>query len=157
MTAPKKVLKHNGLELGLEFLPGEKRKPGFKTLTCAYGHIRLHKGEDFMALDCYVHPDVIANPNIEKDMWTIAQIIPQTGEIDETKIMIGFDNKEEAIAAYKSNIPAKYFGGIAPVSPSQLSLFHRNVQSLRPLSALSEVPLSLARKKSNNITPLDIY
>jgi hypothetical protein len=68
-----------------------------------YGYFRKTVGKDGDAVDVFLGP----NLNSRK-IFPIDQFI--NGKFDETKVMMGFDSKEEAKAAYLSNYSADWKG-----------------------------------------------
>lgn len=61
-----------------------------------YGYIKGYKGADGDDVDCFIGPNVHS-----KDVFVIQQKNVD-GEFDEHKCMLGFDDRESAVAAYKS-------------------------------------------------------
>jgi hypothetical protein len=126
-----RVVKSNGLEIGLEYLPGGVRFPGTKhskKLRCGYGHIRGYQGNDKEALDCYVHPDVLDGVEGAGDrpMFAVSQLSPEDGDFNEYKIMIGWESADAAEQAYLREMPEEYFGGIEEGDREWLQQFHKS-------------------------------
>ena len=132
----KRVLTWWGLQIGLEKEPGDIRHG--RKMKSGYGHIRGSYGdaEDGMSLDVYIGPDLGSH-----ELFRVKQVIPETGELDEYKFIIGCWSLSEAKQLYLSHMPEKFFGGIDKVnlrsqfgkyrlrkaakkaSPGQMSLF----------------------------------
>lgn len=68
-----------------------------------YGYFRKTVGKDGDAVDVFLGPNLNS-----KKIFPIDQFI--NGKFDETKVMMGFDSKEEAKAAYLSNYSADWKG-----------------------------------------------
>jgi Inorganic Pyrophosphatase/Phage portal protein len=120
----KKIITWNDRKIGVQFSVGDKRFG--KNMPCTYGYLIKHKGEDGMALDCYVGAN-LASPFIYK----ITQIDPETGNFDEFKFMIGFSSLEEARTTYLKVIPKKYFGKISYSSILEIDKY-RVVDEVKP-------------------------
>lgn len=121
----KKVLPWWGLEIGIEKEPGDLRHG--RKMKAGYGHIRGSYGdaEDGMSLDVYIGPDLGSH-----ELFKVKQINPETGELDEYKLIIGCWSLPEAKQLYLSHMPEKFFGGIDRVGlRSQLGKYQR--RSLR--------------------------
>lgn len=80
-----------------------------------YGYFNVTKGKDGDAVDVFIGPNI---ENFE-NVYCVDQK-NTNGEFDETKVMLGFDSKDEAKNAYLSNYSAdwKGFMGITGVSLS---------------------------------------
>jgi hypothetical protein len=123
-----RILKWNGLDIGVELLPGVVRFPGRKNskkLRSGYGHIRGYLGADGNALDCYLYPGLVPKDKSEKPqgsdrIFEIEQLSPEDGDLDERKYMLGYDSLESAKAAYLTEMPEEYFGRIREVAIADL-------------------------------------
>lgn len=62
-----------------------------------YGHIRGTEGADGDPIDVYIGP----NPTSSK-VFVVEQLDPESGQFDEHKVMLGFNDKESAQAAYQA-------------------------------------------------------
>ena len=100
----------NGFMITIENPKGSYRKgkdksgKEWKTLMRNdYGYFTRTLGKDGDAVDVFIGP----NLNSDK-IYPIDQYIG--GEFDETKVMLGFDSKEEAKAAYLSNYEKDWKG-----------------------------------------------
>jgi phage gp29-like protein len=119
-----KVLKWNGLAIGLEVMPGESRWKGTgheRTLTAAYGHIRLHQGNDGEALDCYVSPAVLDEGGSDR-IFLVSQL-DAAGAFDEEKLMLGYADEKAARSAYLAEMPKQFFGDIVELELEDLEEF----------------------------------
>lgn len=63
-----------------------------------YGYIKRTTGADGENVDVYVGPNVDS-----KSIFVVDQLNQETGQFDEHKVMMGYNTKEEAVAAYSSN------------------------------------------------------
>jgi hypothetical protein len=125
-------LKWNGLDIGVEFLPGAVRFPGRKNskkLRSGYGHIRGYLGADGNALDCYLYLGLVPpkgeEPQGSDRIFEVEQISPEDGDFNEHKYMIGYDSVEAAKAAYLTEMPEEYFGRIREVTVADLEQYKR--------------------------------
>lgn len=127
-----------GMPISIENKAGSKREgedpDGHKwsvLMHADYGYIRSTLGADDEGIDCYVganrkadHVYIIKQHAIEKVKLWGSKYCPDCKEhahdcactefFDEDKVMLGFDNKEAAIAAYKKQYDSDLFLG--PVS-----------------------------------------
>jgi Inorganic Pyrophosphatase/Protein of unknown function (DUF3626) len=127
-----RVIKWNGLELGVEYLPGQVRFPGRKhsrKLRAGYGHIRRHVGADGEALDCYLHSDFFDDLPPADKIYEISQL-DENGEFDELKLMIGWGTIGEAKDAYLQEMPADRFGGVMPLAFDKLAQYAKPAASV---------------------------
>lgn len=106
----KRVLKWNGLSIGITHEEGRDSRFGRLMQGASYGHIRKSYGqaEDGKAIDVYVGPS-LSSTNIFK----VHQRKPD-GTPDETKLMIGFSDIDQARDTFISLIPSNLFGLIEP-------------------------------------------
>lgn len=113
-TPAKKIIEWNGFQIGLQYLPFEKRHG--KLLKAAYGHFRKTKGADGMAVDVYV------GTAIESDkIFAIEQLID--GNFDEEKMVIGVWNIEQAKSLYLSAMPSKFMGDVREIKVRDLNKY----------------------------------
>ena len=77
-----------------------------------YGYVRRTEGVDGDEVDVYV------GDNRESDkVFVVHQNVPETGEFDEDKVMLGFDSGEEAKSAYLDHYDnPKFFGSMTEMS-----------------------------------------
>jgi hypothetical protein len=116
----KRVMRWNKMEIGVSHDPGDKRHR--RTMKAGYGHIRGSYGdaEDGMAVDVYIGPDLAS-----QDVFRVDQVVPETGELDEGKYIIGCWDMEEAKALYLSCMPARFFGSISKVPAKWVEQYQR--------------------------------
>jgi phage-related protein (TIGR01555 family) len=95
-------LRWNGLNLFIENPRGTVRvgtditgKEWAQEMPDHYGFIKGYEGADEQDVDCFI------GPNLRSDtIFVIVQKCPETGEFDEYKCMIGYDNPDHACAVY---------------------------------------------------------
>jgi hypothetical protein len=71
-----------------------------------YGHIPKTLGGDNDGLDVFLGPKK-TSPHA---FWAVQR--KPDGSFDEYKVFLGFDNRDEAIAAYRAHIPKALFAGL---------------------------------------------
>lgn len=139
-----RVLKWNGLAIGVEFLPNQVRFPGrkhSKKLRSGYGHIRGTKSADGEALDCYIYPGLLKDePEGSDRLFQISQISPEDGDFDEFKLMVGYSNLKAAKEAYLQEMPIEFFGGIQEVTLESLEQYKKSPISLSTSQSLPIAP-----------------
>ena len=112
-------------------------KNGRTKLEHPYGYFRGTKGMDGDAVDCFLGPDENAT-----HAYVVTQMkAPNFKEVDEQKIMLGFDDPETAKRAYlKHYTNVKFFGSMRAVPMHQFRLeLERNKNHPGPLRAVSIV------------------
>lgn len=110
-TPVKKIIKWQGFDIGLQYLPFETRHG--KMLTAGYGHFRKTRGEDGMAVDCY------AGTNLKSTrLFVIRQLV--NGQFDEEKYVIGVDSVDQARAIYLEVMPSEMLGSIVECDIAKL-------------------------------------
>lgn len=73
-----------------------------------YGYINLTEGTDGDHVDCYIGPDPFS-----RRVFVVHQNVPETGEYDEDKCMLGFKNPDDAKGAYLGQYDKPgFFGGM---------------------------------------------
>ncbi len=96
-----------GMRISIENPKGSKRYYGekdengnrkYNVMKQHYGYFNVTKGKDGDAVDVFI------GPNIEdfENVYCVDQNT-KDGDFDETKVMLGFNGKEEAKEAYLSN------------------------------------------------------
>lgn len=109
---PKGHVNVQGFDITIETARGEVRegkdengKPFSNTMNHHYGYFKRTEGHDGDKIDVFIGN----NPNSET-VFVIDQVNPETGEFDESKVMLGFTSREEAKDAYMSNYEADWEG-----------------------------------------------
>ena len=119
-TPTKRILKWNDFEIGLQYLPFERRHG--RILPAGYGHFRKTKGADGMAVDVYVGTQ-LSSPKV----FVVDQLI--NGEFDEEKMIIGVGTIKEAETIYTSAMPSEMMGGIREISLEDLAGYRTNTET----------------------------
>jgi hypothetical protein len=118
----RRVLKWKRLEIGLSHCPlmGDTRHG--RKVSAGYGHIRGSYGhaEDGMSLDVYVGPDLGSD-----QIYRVRQVVPETGELDEYKYIIGTWSADEAKALFLAHMPLDRFDGVEAVPFSDLEQYQK--------------------------------
>lgn len=116
------IMRWNRMEIGVSHCPrfGDSRHG--KKVCAGYGHIRGSYGDalDGMSLDVYIGPDLAS-----QKVFAVKQVIPDTGEVDEEKYVIGCWSESEAKDLYLKAMPEKFFGGIRPVPLKSLAKYQK--------------------------------
>jgi hypothetical protein len=123
-----KVLKWNGLDIGVEYNPGQVRFPGRKNskkLRSGYGHIRNHVGADGEALDCYIYSGLLNDSQSGSNLIFRVTQLADDGDFDEYKFMLGYASKGAAQDAYLQEMPKEFFGGIEAVDREHIDDYRK--------------------------------
>lgn len=114
----KRVMRWKKIPIGVTHDMGDKRHG--RVLPAGYGHIRGSYGdaEDGMSVDIYLGSDLGSD-----QIFRIKQIVPDTGEFDEWKYMIGCWSKPEARDLFQRCMPKRFYGGIESVSLKSLEKY----------------------------------
>lgn len=108
-----------GMTISIENPKGSKRYYGekdaagnrkYNVMKNHYGYFTKSLGKDGDAVDVFIGPNV---DNFER-VYCVDQ--KMKGEFDETKVMLGFNSKEEAKEAYLSNYDENWKGFMAITS-----------------------------------------
>lgn len=83
----------------------DQGKPWARHYRYDYGFIPRTKGGDGDGLDVFVGP----NDKAHEAYWAVQR--KPDGDFDEYKVFLGFDNRDEAVAAYRQHIPKKLLAG----------------------------------------------
>ena len=142
-----RVLKWNGLEIGVEYLPGQVRFPGRKNskkLRSGYGHIRRYIGADGEALDCYLYPGLLGEEPTGSDSEALLRTtdrvfevtqLADDGDFDEHKFMLGYADIKSAEGAYLAEMPKEFLGGIREVAIADLEQYKRDAKPVAPVQS----------------------
>ena len=110
----------HGLHYEIEYTKGTVRsgvgadgKRWEQEMFYDYGHFTDVGGNDGESLDFFMDSE-----NISKRIFRVTQLDILTGEFDEHKIMIGFDNIRDATEGYLIHYPDNWkgFGGIEEIT-----------------------------------------
>jgi hypothetical protein len=118
----------NGIRVVIENPKGSQRhwtdhhtgEKGTTTMLYDYGYFPDNKGLDKDEVDCY-----LGNNETSPYAFVVKQLKLGTNKMDEVKCMMGFNNPEEARAAYEAHYNKKgFFGGITvwPIDKFQAAL-----------------------------------
>jgi len=121
--------KFQGIPIAIENTVGSVRKwkdglggMGQSTMKHAYGYVERTTGADEDEVDVFLGPD----PRAEQ-AYIIHQRDVHTDVYDEDKVMLGFSNEKDALAAYNANYDRRDF--IITCTPMAMDAFKRWVQS----------------------------
>ena len=132
-------LDFQGLPIALEHTAGSIRRgvdkdghPWKTIFRYAYGYIEGTKGADGEGLDVFL------GPNVNADMaFVVHQKKPESGKYDEDKVMLGFDEEDEAKQAYLDHYDnPKFFDSIHPITMDKLRDLVAKKKTLIKVSAL---------------------
>ena len=119
----------------------ENGKAWSNTLQNHYGYFTRTTGKDGDHIDTFI------GENTESNMvFVVDQNNPETGRFDESKVMLGFNNIEEAQAAYMGNYEAgwKGFGSITPVSIEDFKKWlYDGARQRKPFAEYKDTPAPL--------------
>ncbi|AYO54379.1 PLxRFG domain-containing protein [Acinetobacter wuhouensis] len=130
-------IKVQGLDISIENPKGSERRgtdPNGKAWAHAmsdhYGYIKRTKGADNEHIDTYIGHNPDSN-----QVFIVDQIDQASGNFDEHKVMLGFNNQEEAITAYKSNFDKGWkVGPIRNMDMGQFKDWLKNGDTSKPSS-----------------------
>jgi len=89
----------HGLPISIETAKGFKRWPGGPPLAAHYGYIKGTSSRDDQQLDVFV------GPVPSSQIVFLIDHRRKSGRFDETKVLIGFSSREQAVKAYLSSYP----------------------------------------------------
>ncbi|WP_180644319.1 PLxRFG domain-containing protein [Acinetobacter bereziniae] len=128
-------IKVHGLDISIENPKGSERrgtdpngKEWAQTMSDHYGYIKRTKGADNEHIDTY-----IGNNPDSNQVFIVDQIDQASGNFDEHKVMLGFNNQEEATTAYKSNFDKGWkVGPIRNMDMEQFKDWLKNEDTSKP-------------------------
>lgn len=104
-----------GMELSIENPEGSERRgtspdgtPWANKMAGHYGYIRRTEGADGDQVDVFVRPGTA--PDFSGSVFAIDQVEPKGGRFDESKVMLGYDTREEAERAYRDSYTPDWRG-----------------------------------------------
>lgn len=130
-----------GLNISIENPAGSVRrgtdadgKPWETTMPAHYGYIRGTEAADGHKLDVYLGP-YPGRPTV----FVVDQNDPKTGQFDEHKAMIGFDNAADAEAAYRAAYTPDWqgFGGMTAMSMPEFKQWIKDPANLKTQAGVS--------------------
>lgn len=117
-----------GMRVSIENPAGSTRKgtapdgtPWESGMAHDYGYIRGTTGRDRDHLDVFLGPD---HKNADKPIVVVDQHDPETGDFDEHKVLMGFEDEGDAMDAYHQNYPDDW-GGLGGVRSMPLKEFKK--------------------------------
>lgn len=134
-------IKVQGLDIAVENPRGStrsgKRPDGTEwshEMSDHYGYIKRTTGADNEHIDTYIG----SNPD-SNQVFIVDQIDQASGNFDEHKVMLGFNNQEEATTAYKSNFDKGWkVGPIRNMDMEQFKDWLKNEDTSKPATALDK-------------------
>jgi hypothetical protein len=144
-----------GMGLSIENPKGSIRKgkdedgKAWKTeMKSHYGYFKNSLGKDGDHIDAFIGE----NPD-SQTIYVVDQISPNTGDFDESKVMLGYNSEAEAKAAYLENY-APSWKGLKDITPVGVEDFKKwlydGARQNKPFSEYSEVGRpAFARKPSS--------
>ena len=132
-------VKIQGLDVAIENPAGSVRsgktpegKEWSTKMPAHYGYIKRTNGADGDQVDVFIgkHPD-------SQHVMMIDQIDPKTGQFDEHKAMLGFENGPQALAAYEQSFSdgrgLDRIGKITPMTIDEFKSWLKNGNTTEPL------------------------
>ena len=148
---------YQGLHIMIENDKGSVRKgvnedgtPWETKMIYPYGYISRTKAHDNEHVDCYVGDNRDSNV-----VFIVHQVVPETGEYDEDKVMLGFDEAEEAKQAYLDHYDSPdFFGSMTEMTFEQFktSLKENKGKKLQENMDLNNKPVNVYQKIKNYIS-----
>ena len=110
--------KFQGLPISIENERGSYRQgvspqgiPWRNFMHFAYGYVRATEGTDGDHVDVY-----LGNNKFSDKVFIVHQQVPETGAYDEDKVMLGFNNRDQAYVAYVNQYDTpKFYQGMTIV------------------------------------------
>lgn len=118
---------------------GADGQPWQVKMPAAYGYIKRTTGADKEQVDAYIGP----NPTSPK-VYVVDQKDAQTGKFDEHKVMLGFDNKDQALATYhqgfSDGLGPQRVGGVREMSTLDFKKLLNSGKLTKPLAPAAPAP-----------------
>jgi len=140
----------NGLDITVEIPTGgmrsgvnKKGKAWKRKMKSHYGYFKRTVGADTENIDVFVKDGTPQNFN--GDVFIVDQVHPDTGDFDEHKVMLGFNNEEEARKAYLENY-AKNWKGLKQIVPMSFDDFKQWTKSepTAPAAEFAKLPENIS-------------
>lgn len=103
-----------------------------------YGYIPKTLGGDGDGIDVFLGPKKKA----PLAFWAVQR--KDDGSFDEYKVFLGFDNRDEAVAAFRQHIPKKYFKGMITMKVQMMKAMVGKVEPNEDFSDLRRTKTSMA-------------
>ncbi|MGZ9893017.1 LPD5 domain-containing protein [Bordetella bronchiseptica] len=104
-----------GLDISIENPEGSERRGTSPDGTAwanrmagHYGYIRRTEGADGDQVDVFVRPGTA--PEFSGPVFVVDQVDPGSGSFDESKVMLGYDSREQAEGAYRDSYTPDWRG-----------------------------------------------
>ena len=104
----------HGLDITIETPKGRRRRPEWPPMAAHYGYFKGYRAADGDLLDVFV------GPNRSSELVYVVDQSYQ-GKFDEHKVLLSFDSKEQAVAAYLASYKPGWFVG--PVTTMTIDQF----------------------------------
>ena len=148
-----------GIPVTIETPKGAERKwtnpetgeSGTTEVQDHYGDIKGSKGADGDHVDTYVgdHPE-------SPEAFIIDQVDPKTGEFDEHKVMLGYENETRAAEAYRHGFSDgsgdERMGDITPIPTAEVKEWAQTADTTKPAA---ETVSPIAPKRKAPLPPLE--
>ena len=105
----------------------EQGKPWSVTMHDTYGYILGKIGVDGDHIDMFIN-DAADLDTFDGNVYVVDQVIPETGEFDEHKVMYGYPSEEAATEAYLANY-SKGWKGLGKVTSVPKATFDKWLES----------------------------
>lgn len=105
----------------------EQGKPWSVTMHDTYGYILGKIGVDGDHIDMFIN-DAADIDTFDGNVYVVDQVIPETGEFDEHKVMYGYPSEEAATEAYLANY-SKGWKGLGKVTSVPKATFDKWLES----------------------------
>jgi hypothetical protein len=115
-----------GLPISIEHPEGSTRPSGATIRGSHYGYVRGTVDADGM------HTDVMVGKHPENDTAFVVDHLDQNGEYQQHKLLLGFNNKLEALKAYRSAFPDNPLGPVSELKTPALKDWLANGDTTRP-------------------------
>mgnify|MGYP000917526679 CR=1 FL=1 len=120
----------HGLTISIENAKGSKRKPEWPELSAHYGYINKTTGRDGD------HVDVFVGPNHDSELVFVIDQQTAAGRFDESKVMLGFTNRDAAVQTYLANYPPEWIvGPVTAMTIEQFKSWLREGDTTKPVGA----------------------
>jgi len=97
-----------GMDISIENPAGSKRRPEWPELRDHYGYFRGTVGRDKDHVDVFIKPGTPLD--YEGPVFVVNQVDPSTRKFDETKVIIGATDKNDAYKTYRRNYSENWKG-----------------------------------------------
>ncbi len=95
-------VKISGLDITIENPAGSYRKPEWPPMQAHYGYFKGTEGADGDHVDVFIRP---STPTDWDGMAYIVDQVDAAGNFDEHKVLLGYDNQDQATKAYLAHYP----------------------------------------------------